>query len=203
MADSTNGNPPSQENPSFIYSSQVCIPDIWKKLGDCKEEVAKFSGKIDNARLEQEIKDLKTINSLQATLSEKETTLSKCLQKNQKAGELELKKDSIKDLKGTIKTLNDSIGRLNGEIDSKNTIIKNKDGIIEMQSDTIGTLTSQAKNWKNQIFEGPNFALIIALIITLIISITMISLKRGLTFTKGNTSICLGEKKRTRAKKVD
>jgi membrane-associated HD superfamily phosphohydrolase len=203
MADSTNGNPPSQENPSFIYSSQVCIPDIWKKLGDCKEEVAKFSGKIDNARLEQEIKDLKTINSLQATLSEKETTLSKCLQKNQKAGELELKKDSIKDLKGTIKTLNDSIGRLNGEIDSKNTIINNKDEIIEMQSDTIGTLTSQAKNWKNQIFEGPNFALIIALIITLIISITMISLKRGLTFTKGNTSICLGEKKRTRTKKAD
>lgn len=203
MADSTNGNPPSQENPSFIYSSQVCIPDIWKKLGDCKEEVAKFSGKIDNARLEQENKDLKTINSLQATLSEKETTLSECLQKKPKAGELRLKNDSIKDLKGTIKTLNDSIGRLNGEIGSKNTIIQNKDEIIEMQSDTIGTLTSQAKNWKNQIFEGPNFALIIALIITLIISITMISLKRGLTFTKGNTSICLGEKKKTRTKKVD
>lgn len=55
----------------------------------------------------------------------------------------------------------------------------------------------------NSIISQENVPYVCGLLAVLIIAITIISLKRGLTFSKGNTSICIGEKKKTRAKKVD
>lgn len=55
----------------------------------------------------------------------------------------------------------------------------------------------------NPIISSENVPYVCGLLIVLIIAITIISLKRGLTFSKGNTSICIGEKKKTRTKKAD
>ena len=112
-----------------------------------------------------------------------------------------------------LKAMNDSLSK---DTDSLHRTIRDLKKNDTTLNNTINLKTKELENVKKEYNDYKNdhqlaeiikepwiFAPSIALIITLIISITMISLKRGLTFTKGNTSICLGEKKKTRTKKVD
>ncbi|MBO7414515.1 MAG: hypothetical protein J6U20_12785 [Fibrobacter sp.] len=126
--------------------------------------------------------------------------------------------------------LNDSIGKLNKKIDDlrKDSIGLLSKKIDSLRKDSIEPLLEENENFKtnvipplkkaktdcdnNHAFEKmvDNFLAkdeyvygCFGVLSVLIIAITIISLKRGLSFTKGNTSICLGEKKKTRAKKAD
>lgn len=121
--------------------------------------------------------------------------------------------------------LDDSIGKLNKKIEDlrKDSIGLLSKKIDSLRKDSIEPLLEENKNIpllkeaktkcdNNHAFEKmvDNFLAkdeyvygCFGVLSVLIIAITIISLKRGLSFTKGNTSICLGEKKKTRTKKAD
>lgn len=137
---------------------------------------------------------------------EKEQCQEKCDRLNEQI-------NSYKNQNTTI--LNDSIITLNKKIDSLrsdsiNPLMKK---ITELRDDSIKPLSS-ASSYCEQNHKIKDMARIfinndgyvfgsLGVLLVLIIAITIIVLKRGLTFSKGNTSICLGEKKRTRTKKAD
>ena len=106
----------------------------------------------------------------------------------------QLREDSLSLYKKMDSLEKQAIPELNGKINSLRTDSSN----LSLKVDSLKN-ASIFYPFQNPWLSVPTGCVLIALII----SITMISLKRGLTFTKGNTSICLGEKKKTRAKKVD
>ena len=205
MADTTKTIPFPQEEGSITYSvqSDVCVSKIWIKLRDCELEKARFQGQLDNAKLQQENKDLKVINELEKSLKDAEAKIADFQKNKPKSLEIQQKDKEITALNNTIKQLNkekdlkgDTIKSLKDEISTLNT---EKEGL----NTQINTLDKQVNDWKNKFWEPQCLIPIMSVLIVLIIAITLISLKRGLTFTKGNTSICLGEKKKTRTKKAD
>ena len=115
---------------------------------------------------------------------------------------LEVQKDTLGD---RIDTLNGQIRDLS-KIEQQNTMlhdsIKSLDSTIERLKTDLGK-AQEPKNLPDYIGMYFNSVPFCGVLIALIIAITVISLKRGLTFSKGNTSICIGEKKRTRTKKAD
>ena len=101
---------------------------------------------------------------------------------------LEVQKDSLEEIKKQNNTLHDSI--------------KSLDSTINKLTTNLGK-AQEPKNLPDYIGMYVSSVPFCGVLIALIIAITVISLKRGLTFSKGNTSICIGEKKRTRTKKAD
>lgn len=137
---------------------------------------------------------------------EKEQCQEKCDRLNEQI-------NSYKNQNTTI--LNDSIITLNKKIDSLrsdsiNLLLKRID---DLRIDSIKPLLEVQSNCKKNhgldqmatnFFNNKEYVFsFFGVLLVLIIAITIVVLKRGLTFSKGNTSICLGEKKRTRTKKAD
>ncbi|MBO7550591.1 MAG: hypothetical protein J6T62_03595 [Fibrobacter sp.] len=176
-----------------------------------------------NATLSKENDYFKTLSSEIDTLRKEH----KQCQENYNA--LNSRIDFYKNNKMTPKELKDSITKLNGDITKLNGEIKvlNKkiDGlrsdsinlllqrIDDLRKDSIKPLLEVQSNCKKNhgldhmvtnFFKNDEYVFsFFGVLLVLIIAITIVVLKRGLTFSKGNTSICLGEKKRTRTKKAD
>ena len=167
--------------------------DLKAKENDLKALI-KENGKL-LGRIEQLEKDKKSLDGTIKRLEKKKDDL----EKSKDCSVVVAERDS---LKNDTTVLHKSIR----ELEKKDTTLNNT---INLKTEELKKVKEEYNDYKNdhqlaEIIKEPwIFAPSIALIISLIISITMISLKRGLTFTKGNTSICLGEKKKTRTKKAD
>ena len=167
--------------------------ELKAKENDLKALI-KENGKL-LGRIEQLEKDKKSLDGTIKRLEKKKDDLEKSKECSVVVAERDALKSDTTDLHKSIR-----------ELEKKDTTLNNT---ITLKTKELENVKKEYNDYKNdhqlaEIIKEPwIFAPSIALIITLIISITMISLKRGLTFTKGNTSICLGEKKKTRTKKVD
>jgi len=167
--------------------------ELKAKENDLKALI-KENGKL-LGRIEQLEKDKKSLDGTIKRLEKKKDDLEKSKECSVVVAERDALKSDTTDLHKSIR-----------ELEKKDSTLNNT---IKLKTKELEKVKKEYNDYKNdyqlaEIIKEPwIFAPSIALIITLIISITMISLKRGLTFTKGNTSICLGEKKRTRTKKAD
>lgn len=106
-------------------------------------------------------------------------------------------KANLIDHKETIRVLENDTSALNKKVDS---LSKQLQKLVESPKEKV---VEHSGKENNSIISQENFPYVCGLLAVLIIAITIISLKRGLTFSKGNTSICIGEKKKTRTKKAD
>lgn len=96
------------------------------------------------------------------------------------------------------------INKLRGDSSSLQTQITELKEQLRIMNESQGKKNVEHSGKENNsIFSPENVPYVCGLLTVLIIAITVISLKRGLTFSKGNTSICIGEKKKTRTKKAD
>lgn len=106
-------------------------------------------------------------------------------------------KANLIDHKETIRVLQIDTSALNKKVDS---LSKQLQKLVESPKEKV---VEHSGKENNSIISQENVPYVCGLLAVLIIAITIISLKRGLTFSKGNTSICIGEKKKTRTKKAD
>jgi len=106
-------------------------------------------------------------------------------------------KANLIDHQETIRVLENDTSALNKKVDS---LSKQLQKLVESPKEKV---VEHSGKENNSIISQENVPYVCGLLAVLIIAITIISLKRGLTFSKGNTSICIGEKKRTRTKKAD
>ncbi len=111
---------------------------------------------------------------------------------------LEVQKDTLGD---RIDTLNGQIRDLS-KIEQQNTMLH--DSIRDL-GDTIKSLKSRLETAQKpksipgeMVQSGPFCGVLIALII----AVTLIALRRGFSFTKGNTSICVGQQRSKKKKEV-
>lgn len=96
------------------------------------------------------------------------------------------------------------INKLRGDSSSLQTQITELKEQLRIMNESQGKKNVEHSGKENNsIISQENVPYVCGLLAVLIIAITIISLKRGLTFSKGNTSICIGEKKKTRTKKAD
>lgn len=82
-------------------------------------------------------------------------------------------------------------------------------GKIEEMNGTIGSLRGELKTAKEpksipqQVGQCLQSGPFCGVLIALVIAVTLIALRRGFTFTKGNTSICIGQKKSKKKSSVE
>jgi hypothetical protein len=176
------------------------------KNDSLNQVIGKLTVNIDN--LKKENNKLKSANK-QFSRQKKDKQL--CQSKD--STQFKVTVDSLNKVIDTLEvqkdTLGDRIDTLNGQIRDLSKIEQQNTDSIRDLGDTIERLKTdlgkaqEPKNLPDYIGVYFNSVPFCGVLIALIIAITVISLKRGLTFSKGNTSICIGEKKRTRTKKVD
>jgi len=183
-------------------------------IKDLKTEIKKFEKKIekfetDNERLHQTngglrtendslIKKIKSLDSLNKSLKKENRDYKKDLDFYINNKDLVLVKNANDSLKLVIDTLKQDSINLNLMVAN----LKRDTNELHNKIDTL-TTEKEKKEWSNVIKDPLIFGSSCVVIVAILISVTLISLKRGLTISKGNTSICIGEKKRTRTKKAD
>ncbi|MBQ3716685.1 MAG: hypothetical protein II892_14080 [Fibrobacter sp.] len=218
MTESADSNPLSQGNETSNYvllsSSEKCyskyvvdsLNNSYKKKLDSLNEQHTidsivYNFKIDSLQLQQKINLLENQNHEMSDMWDTIISQGKKIENYEKTiSEFANAKPENANLVNHVQEIN----KLRGDsstLESQITDLKEQLRKIEESQGKKNVEHSGKEN--NPIISSENVPYVCGLLIVLIIAITIISLKRGLTFSKGNTSICIGEKKKTRTKKAD
>ena len=172
------------------------------KNDSLNQVIGKLTVNIDN--LKKENNKLKSANK-QFSRQKKDKQL--CQSKD--STQFKVTVDSLNKVIDTLEvqkdTLGDRIDTLNGQIRDLSKIERQNTDSIRDLGDTIRSLKNRLETAQKpksipgeMVQSGPFCGVLIALII----AVTLIALRRGLSFTKGNTSICIGQQRSKKKKEV-